>query len=100
MIEASLFRDLEFRKYRRGQDWSLWLLLTANGNHFEKFPGIHCTYTRRAGTLSSNKFRKLIDVWRIYREQEALMVPQALWRLMRHAQYVLMRPEQRNWDGQ
>tara|TARA_R110000751_G_scaffold220432_1_gene323086 strand:- start:25198 stop:25995 length:798 start_codon:yes stop_codon:yes gene_type:complete len=98
MIEASLLRDVEFQKYRRGQDWSLWLLLTANGQHFEKFPGLCCTYTRRSGTLSSNKLRKLIDVWRIYREQESLSVPKAIWCLMRHAHYVLLRPEYRYHD--
>lgn len=100
MIEAKFFCDHRFREYRRGQDWSLWLLLTATGDVFEKFPGVCCTYTKRPDILSTNKFRKLIDVWRIYRDQESLSVSRSAWCLIKHAHYVFSRPEQRFCDEQ
>lgn len=55
---------------RRGQDWGLWLELTRNGTVAHRYPGCHATYYRVPGSLSSRKFAKVADIYRIYRQQE------------------------------
>ena len=55
---------------RRGHDWGLWLELTRDGAVATRFPGCHATYYRSKSSLSSAKFQKSMDIFRIYREQE------------------------------
>ena len=59
---------------KRGQDWGLWLELTRDGTVGRRYPGCQATYNRSSRSLSSAKFRKLADIYRIYRSQEKLGV--------------------------
>lgn len=69
---------------RRGQDWGLWLELTRSGVTGRRYPGCHAVYNRARNSLSSAKFRKVTDIYRIYRKQEKLGRLQALNYLQRH----------------
>ena len=69
---------------RRGQDWGLWLELTRDGVTGHRYPGCHAVYHRAKNTLSSAKFRKAADIYRIYRSQEKLGWLQSLNYLQRH----------------
>jgi teichuronic acid biosynthesis glycosyltransferase TuaG len=57
---------------RRGQDWALWLKLTRAGIVARRYPGCHAVYRRSKDSLSSDKLKKLKDMYRIYAEQERL----------------------------
>lgn len=69
---------------RRGQDWGLWLALTRDGTRARKYPGNHAVYQENRGSLSSGKFRKTVDVFRIYRQQEGFGFLPAAGYLCRH----------------
>lgn len=56
-------------KVRQGQDWSLWLKITKLGVVAKKYIGVHAIYNIDSNSLSSNKKRKLINMYKIYREQ-------------------------------
>ncbi len=57
---------------RRGQDWGFWLELTRDGTVAQRYPGCHARYHRAGDSLSSAKFVKAVDIYRIYREQERI----------------------------
>jgi teichuronic acid biosynthesis glycosyltransferase TuaG len=56
----------------RGQDWALWLSLTRDGTPAMRYPGTEAVYHRGRGSLSANKLRKSLDMYRIYRQQEGI----------------------------
>ena len=68
----------------RGQDWGLWLALTRNGALAMRYPGTEAVYFHGRGGLSSNKLRKFLDIYRIYREQERIGPARTLGLLTRH----------------
>lgn len=69
---------------RRGQDWGYWLALTRDGAIGRRYPGCHAYYRRSADSLSSRKLGKVVDVYRIYREQEGLAPLRSLRYLLPH----------------
>lgn len=69
---------------RRGQDWSLWLTLTRSGEVAKKYPGVEAVYSLGEDSLSSKKMKKLLDVYRIYTNQEGCGKLSASWFLFRH----------------
>lgn len=70
---------------KRGQDWGLWLALTRSGTPAYKYPGLEAVYYSRAGSLSSNKLLKCLDIYRIYRRQERKSPLAAIRHLSRFA---------------
>lgn len=54
---------------RQGQDWSLWLRITQKGVDAYKYDGCLAIYNVFEGSLSSRKLKKLVNMYRIYREQ-------------------------------
>jgi teichuronic acid biosynthesis glycosyltransferase TuaG len=86
---------------RRGQDWGLWLALTRDGTVARRYPGGHASYYRagRAGdSLSSAKFSKAADIYRIYREQERIGPVRTLYYLFPHVIGALTKRPVRHID--
>jgi len=82
---------------QRGQDWGFWLELTRDGAVAQRYPGCHATYYRASGSLSSAKFRVLVDIYRIYREQEHIGPVRTLYYLFFHVLAALTkRPVKHN----
>lgn len=69
---------------RRGQDWGFWLELTRDGAIARRYPGCHAYYHRAGRSLSSAKFSKAADIYRIYREQEGIGPLRSLRYLLPH----------------
>jgi teichuronic acid biosynthesis glycosyltransferase TuaG len=69
---------------RRGQDWGFWLQLTRDGTVGRRYPGCHAYYHRAGGSLSTAKFSKAADIYRIYREQEQFGPVRSLYYLFPH----------------
>lgn len=68
----------------RGQDWGLWLALTRDGTRAWRYPGNDAVYCDHQGSQSTGKFRKVWDVYRIYRCEEGLGVMSSMFHLWRH----------------
>jgi hypothetical protein len=69
---------------RRGQDWGFWLELTRDGTVGRRYPGCHAYYHRARGSLSTAKFSKAADIYRIYRQQEQFGRARSLYYLYSH----------------
>ncbi|MEX2123398.1 MAG: glycosyltransferase family 2 protein [Woeseia sp.] len=69
---------------RRGQDWGFWLALTRDGTIARRYPGCHAYYRHSNGSLSSAKFGKVADIYRIYREQERMGPVRSAWYMFPH----------------
>jgi teichuronic acid biosynthesis glycosyltransferase TuaG len=69
---------------RRGQDWGFWLELTRDGTVGRRYPGCHAHYYRARGSLSTAKFSKAADIYRIYRAQERMGRLRSMYYLVPH----------------
>jgi teichuronic acid biosynthesis glycosyltransferase TuaG len=69
---------------RRGQDWGFWLELTRDGTVGRRYPGCHADYHRARGSLSTAKFSKAADIYRIYRAQEQMGRLRSMYYLVPH----------------
>ena len=69
---------------RRGQDWGFWLELTRDGAVAQRYPGCHAYYHQASDSLSSAKIGVLVDIYRIYREQERIGPVRTLYYLLLH----------------
>lgn len=69
---------------RRGQDWALWLKLARLTGGAHKYPGCSAVYHRSSDGLSSGKLRKALDIFNIYRRQEAMPSWAAGYYVVRH----------------
>lgn len=69
---------------RRGQDWGFWLALPRDGAVAQRYPGCHAYYHRAGDSLSSAKIVKVVDIYRIYREQERIGPVRTLFYLLSH----------------
>jgi len=70
IYNQELLGKIYMSKVRQGQDWSLWLKITKNGIVARKYNGVLAVYSIEEGSLSSNKKAKLINMFKIYREQQ------------------------------
>lgn len=71
--------------HRQGQDWSLWLKITKGGIMARKAPYCDAYYSLAANSLSSSKKKKLVNMFRIYRESEGLSLFKSLYFLVCHS---------------
>ncbi|MBZ9786723.1 glycosyltransferase [Psychroflexus sp. CAK57W] len=76
---------------RSGQDWGLWLALTRKGIKAYKYPGCEALYYVGENSLSSNKMKKTLNIFRIYRNEENLNIFSSLWYLYVHTLYVIRK---------
>lgn len=74
---------------RQGQDWSLWLKITKLGVRANKYPGNMVTYHIMSNSLSSNKIKKLKNMYKIYREHGFNMFNSSVLISIHTFQYVL-----------
>lgn len=73
---------------RRGQDWGLWLAITKQNVVARKYPGCLARYRMVKTSLSKNKWKKLLDVFDIYRKEQQLGIVPSCWHLIQHFRYV------------
>lgn len=73
MIRRESFKDLCFPNTRTGQDYAFWLKLCRENNQKIVLLNEPLAYYRLVkGSISSNKFKKAIRQWKIYRELEGI----------------------------
>lgn len=76
---------------RQGQDWSLWLSITRSGTEARKYPGCLAYYNVVQGSLSKNKIKKIINMYKIYRISEKLSIFKSCYYLFKHILNILTR---------
>lgn len=94
VFDQQLLGKMYMPDFRRGQDWGLWLRLTRDGAIAHRYPGVEAVYSVGGASLSSRKFAKVRDVYRIYREQEGIDALRSACYLLPHIWGALSkRPE-------
>ncbi|MFW5717681.1 MAG: glycosyltransferase [Spirochaetota bacterium] len=76
---------------RSGHDWGLWLEITRLGVVAHKYPGLEASYSNGRSSLSSHKLRKVLHVYRIYRDGEKLTRGRAVVRALQHSAIALFK---------
>ncbi|MFW5807043.1 MAG: glycosyltransferase family 2 protein [Spirochaetota bacterium] len=74
-----------------GHDWGLWLDLTRDGIRAWKYPGVEAAYSNGRPSLSSRKFRKAVNIYRIYRESEGFSRALSVVRAVQHSLVALAK---------
>lgn len=69
VIEKFLINKIYFSSEKRGQDWEFWLQISKKTNLY-KIPESHVYIFIRKNSLSSNKFRKIINIFNILKNQK------------------------------
>lgn len=79
VIDRALIGDFRMPLVRKGQDFATWLSILRGGHTAYGIDEALVRYRVAPGSISSNKFGALARTWRIYREQEHLLLVPALW---------------------
>jgi teichuronic acid biosynthesis glycosyltransferase TuaG len=69
---------------KSGHDWGLWLEITRSGVCAYKYPGVEAEYTNGRFSLSSRKFKKVKNIYRLYRTSEKLSAPRSVFETFLH----------------
>ncbi|MDO6426514.1 glycosyltransferase family 2 protein [Thalassotalea sp. 1_MG-2023] len=72
MVRKGSFNDLTMPLIRAGQDYALWLKLLKTGKDAFIFSKPLSEYRIVENSLSRNKYKKALKIWRVYREIEKL----------------------------
>lgn len=70
---------------RRRQDAATWLQILKAGHYCYGLDEVLAQYRRTANSLSSNKFKAVKGVWKLYREIEHLSLPFSCYCFIRYA---------------
>jgi len=76
---------------KSGHDWGLWLELTREGIRAWKYPGVEAAYSNGRPSLSSRKFRKVFNIYRIYRETQGFSRARSVFRAVQHSVVALAK---------
>ena len=72
MLKRSFFKDLQMPLLRSSHDMALWLNLMRSGENAFGINQSLAKYRIVDSSNTSNKFKAVLDVWRVYREHEKL----------------------------
>ena len=72
VVDRELVEDLSMPALKRRQPLVLWLRILRQHGSAVGVPEVLVTYRVRSNTVSSNKFKSAIGVWRVYRDFEHL----------------------------
>ena len=67
---------------RRGQDFGLWLLIMRSGVEAHRYPGVLANYRVCRNSLSKNKIKKSLDMFKIYFKEENLGLMRSVFYLI------------------
>lgn len=70
VIDRSILGDFRMPLRRGGQDYATWLMLLRNGEIAYGINDVLCQYRVASGSLSSNKFKSIKQVWEIQTQDE------------------------------
>lgn len=91
MLRSASIGDARMPKLRTAQDYAYWLKLLRSGMNAHLLPLPLTLYRVRKDSLSSNKVRKAIQQWKIYRDVEELSLLDASRCFMLYAARAVLR---------
>ena len=79
VIDRAILGDFRMPLRRGGQDYATWLMVLRNGEIAHGINDVLCQYRVASGSLSSNKFKSIKQVWEIQTQDEKVgMIPAVL----------------------
>ncbi len=79
MLDLTRLGPVGMPHLRQHEDLSLWYQLLRQGVVARGIPRDLALYRVARGSASRNKLRSALHMWSVYREQEGLSLPSALW---------------------
>lgn len=79
VVNREVLGDFRMPLRRGGQDYATWLMLLRNGEVARGFNEVLVKYRVAAGSLSSNKFKSIRQVWEIQTQDEGINKISALF---------------------
>lgn len=78
-IRRSALANHKMPCIRQGQDYALWLRVLKSVPFAARMDVVLAHYRNVPGSISSNKFRKAVRQWQIYRNIEKIPLGQTMW---------------------
>lgn len=91
MLDRKVVAKSRMPLIRRGQDYAFWLLILRSGIKARKINEVLALYRVREGSISRNKYKKILGQWMIYRKQEKISIYMSVWFLLNYAYRALFR---------
>lgn len=79
VIDRTILGDFRMPLHRGGQDYATWLMLLRNGTVACGINEVLVRYRVVKGSLSSNKFKSIRQVWEIQTQDEGISMIAAAW---------------------
>lgn len=79
MLDTEKTGKVTVPDFRTSEDTATWLNLLRRGVVAQALPKALTSYRIRVHSASSNKWKAATDLWRVYRRQERLSLPNALY---------------------
>ena len=79
MLDTEKTGKVTVPNFRTSEDTATWLNLLRRGVVAQALPEALTSYRIRVHSASSNKWKAATDLWRVYRRQERLSLPNALY---------------------
>ena len=79
MFDTEKVGEVVVPSFRTSEDTATWLNLLRRGVIAQALPEALTSYRIRVHSASSNKWKAATDLWRVYRRQEKLSLPNALY---------------------
>lgn len=79
MLDTEKTGKVTVPDFRTSEDTATWLNLLRRGVVAQALPEALTSYRIRVHSASSNKWKAATDLWRVYRRQERLSLPNALY---------------------
>jgi teichuronic acid biosynthesis glycosyltransferase TuaG len=70
VVDRNILGDFRMPLRRGGQDYATWLMVLRNGEIAYGINDVLCQYRVASGSLSSNKFKSIKQVWEIQTQDE------------------------------
>ena len=79
VIDRNVLGDFQMPLRRGGQDYATWLMLLRNGTVARGINEVLSHYRISSGSLSSNKWKSIKQVWQIQTHDEGINKVKAVW---------------------
>jgi teichuronic acid biosynthesis glycosyltransferase TuaG len=91
MLDRDRLGELSMPPLRQHEDLSLWYELLKRGVVAQGIPSDLALYRVVRGSASRDKIRSALHMWSVYRDQERLSFPSALWCYAHYAWHALRK---------
>ncbi|MDX5474070.1 MAG: glycosyltransferase [Bacillaceae bacterium] len=91
MLDRDIIGNVSMLNIRTRQDWVLWLVVTKRGFLAYGIQEVLAKYRERNDSISGNKFKMMLQNWKVYREIEKINRLKSLWLFINNIYYKLKK---------